>query len=381
MDICLLGASGSVGESTLKVLRQFPDAFRLHSCSVHSNEDKAKAIIDEFSPQVLVVTSKKAKRTLGTRYKNSKIYYGEEALLDIVSATEVDIVVTAIVGSAGIFPTTKAIESGKKIAIANKETLVTFGPYINGLLQKHPVAMIPVDSEHNALFQLLEDRQGIDTLVLTASGGTFRDLPLEKFKDITLEQALKHPTWSMGPKITIDSAGMVNKGLEVIEAHFLFGFPYEKIEVVIHPESIVHGIVALQDGASLLYASHPDMIFPIAHSLFYPEKVPALLLERKAHTWGALHFRSPEAARYPALPLAYAAGKRSGTAPAIFNAANEEAVSQFIAGNIQFVHIPQLIDASLQGLEISDSPDLQGYLEADQNARQFVADRVKKGML
>ncbi len=373
--ICLLGASGSVGESTLKVLRLFPEVFQLYSFSVNSNLEKAKAIIEEFNPSYAVITSEEVdKSVMGSRYKNTRVLYGASGMSEIVKMTPVHIVVTAVVGSLGVNPTIAAIEAKKKIAIANKETLVTFGPYINSLLEKYKVTLVPVDSEHNALFQLVESqkRENIASLTLTASGGSFRDLPLEKLKNVTVEEALNHPTWKMGPKITIDSAGLVNKGLEVIEAHFLFGFPYEKIEVVIHPESIVHGMIELIDGATLMYASHPDMIYPIAHSLFYPKLTPKVLIESKPPKWKKLNFWEPNAKRYPALALAFETGKKGGTAPALFNAANEEAVNLFLTHKIQFTQITEKIDSVLQSIVVEYPEELEPFLEADRKAREFV---------
>lgn len=373
--ICLLGASGSVGESTLKVIRLFPESFGLYSFSVHSNLEKAKLIIEEFSPSYAVVTSDEVDKTvLGNRYKSTRVLYGASAMSEIVKMTPVHIVVTAVVGSLGVHPTIASIEAKKKIAIANKETLVTFGPYINSLLEKYKVTMVPVDSEHNALFQLVESqkKENIASLTLTASGGSFRDLPLEKLKNVTVEEALNHPTWKMGPKITVDSAGLINKGLEVIEAHFLFGIPYENIEVVIHPESIVHGMLTLIDGATLMYASHPDMIYPIAHSLFYPKMTPKVLIESKPPKWKKLNFWEPNAKRYPALALAYETGKKGGTAPALFNAANEEAVNLFLNKKIQFTQIPEKIDSVLQSIPIEYPEELDPFLEADRKARDWV---------
>lgn len=373
--VCLLGASGSVGESTLKVLRLFKDSFQLYSFSVNSNIDKAKAIIEEFNPSYAVISSEEIDRTiLGGRYKNTRVLYGASSMSEIVKMTPVHIVVTAVVGSLGVHPTIAAIEAKKKIAIANKETLVTFGPYINGLLEKYKVTLVPVDSEHNALFQLVEStkRETISSLTLTASGGSFRDLPLEKLKTVTVEEALNHPTWKMGPKITIDSAGLVNKGLEVIEAHFLFGFPYDKIEVVIHPESIVHGMIELIDGATIMYASHPDMIYPISHSLFYPKMTPKVLIESKPPKWKKLNFWEPNTKRYPALALAFETGKKGGTAPALFNAANEEAVNLFLTRKIQFTQIPEKIDSVLQSIVIEYPEDLETFLDADRKARDFI---------
>jgi 1-deoxy-D-xylulose-5-phosphate reductoisomerase len=377
--ICLLGASGSVGESTLKVIHQFKDNFVLHSCSVHANLQKAEQIIKEFSPQTMVITSEALRGVWGGKKYSTSILYGNEPLNDIVTDPAVDTVVTAVVGSLGIFPTLSAIKAGKKIAIANKETLVTFGPVINSLLQTHKTTLVPVDSEHNALFQLIHSQrpENIECITLTASGGPFRELPLDQFKNITLEKALNHPTWKMGQKITIDSAGMINKGLEVIEAHFLFGLAYSKIEVVIHPESIVHGAIELLDGSTLLYASQPDMVFPVAHSLFYPQPTPSVLKQRKPYSWNTLHFQEPDANRYPGLKLAYQAGISGGISPAVFNAANEEAVSWFLENKIHFTEIPHLIEYTLSAIPSQTSTVLEDFLEADKKARELVRNKIR----
>ncbi|EMJ48287.1 1-deoxy-D-xylulose-5-phosphate reductoisomerase [Leptospira santarosai] len=374
-SVCLLGASGSVGESTLRVLRAYPEEFRLHSCSVHSNLNKALAIQKEFSPDFICVSDGGVDRSvLGNKIGKTQILYGESALSEIVKEPEVQIVITAIVGSVGLRPTIAAITSGKRLGIANKETLVTSGPFINSLIVKHNTKVIPIDSEHNALFQLLEslNKNAVEKIVLTASGGSFRDFSTEQLASVTKEQALHHPTWSMGPKITVDSNGMINKGLEVIEAHFLFGVPYERIGVVVHPQSIAHGIVELKDGASFVYASYPDMIFPIAHSLFHPEPVPKQLRSYSAKDWGKLEFWEPDLKRYPGLRLAFEAGKAGGTAPCIFNAANEAAVELFLKDEIRFVEIPDYIQETLDAIAITYPTTLEGYEEADRFARKAV---------
>lgn len=372
--VSILGASGSVGESTLKILRQFPEEFRLISFSVHSNLQKAESIAKEFQPDVLCISSDTADRTvLGNKIGNTKVLYGSKSLEEIVSAPEIETVVTAVVGASGIRPTIAAIRAGKKIGIANKETLVSCGPYIKSLLENSKSSLVPVDSEHNALFQLLENmkKDSLERIVLTASGGPFRKLPVEDLPKVTIEQALKHPTWNMGPKITIDSAGMINKGLEVIEAHFLFGFSYDKIGVVIHPQSVAHGLVETKDGASFVYASYPDMIFPVAHSLYYPKIVPKVLRSHPATSWGTLEFLEPDMERYPGLALAYEAGRAGGTAPSIFNAANEVAVELFLQGKILFTEIPSLIRNVLEKIPNSFPKDLEGYEEADRKAREL----------
>ncbi|MGJ4746787.1 1-deoxy-D-xylulose-5-phosphate reductoisomerase [Leptospira sp. SA-E8] len=372
--VSILGASGSVGESTLKILRQFPEEFRLTSFSVHSNLQKAESIAKEFQPDVLCISSETADRTvLGNKIGNTKVLYGSKSLEEIVSAPETETVVTAVVGASGIRPTVAAIKAGKKIGIANKETLVSCGPYIRSLLENSKSSLVPVDSEHNALFQLLENmkKDSLERIVLTASGGPFRKLPVQDLPKVTIEQALKHPTWNMGPKITIDSAGMINKGLEVIEAHFLFGFSYDKIGVVIHPQSVAHGLVETKDGASFVYASYPDMIFPVAHSLFYPNIVPKVLRSHPATSWGNLEFLEPDLERYPGLALAYEAGRAGGTSPSIFNASNEVAVELFLQGKILFTEIPSLIRNVLEKIPNSFPNDLEGYEEADRKAREL----------
>ncbi|WP_109020693.1 1-deoxy-D-xylulose-5-phosphate reductoisomerase [Leptospira kobayashii] len=382
IGVSVLGISGSVGASTLKVLKKFPESFRLVSFSVHSNTKLALELIDEFRPDFVCITDEKQIGVFGDKKNGTRIVYGPTGLDEIVSLSEVDTVVTAIVGAAGALPTITAIKAKKKIAIANKETLVTFGPYINRLVKEYGVSMVPVDSEHNALFQLLEkeERNNIRAITLTASGGSFRDLPIEELPNVSIKQALNHPTWSMGPKITVDSAGLVNKGLEVIEAHFLFGFSYDQIEVVIHPESLTHGIIETLDGACLQYTSHPDMIYPVAHALFYPNKTPKLLIDRKPHSWKNLSFRNPDPNRYPALALAFQAGRTGGAAPAIFNAANETAVSLFLEEKIPFVQIPRIIEETLNELVITYPEDWDGFFEKDREARSFVNGKYLKGV-
>lgn len=381
VGVSVLGISGSVGTSTVKVLRQFRDSFSLRSFSVHSNLDLAKSLMDEFSPEVISITDAKLEGGLGSKYKSTTILYGEDSLSDLVRLPSVSVVVTAVVGARGVKPTIAAIEAGKKIAIANKETLVTFGPLINRLVAKYNTLMVPVDSEHNALFQLIEreKRSNIRSITLTASGGSFRTLPIEELEHVSVKQALNHPTWSMGPKITVDSAGLINKGLEVIEAHYLFGFSYDEIEVVIHPQSLTHGIIETTDGACLQYTSHPDMIYPIAHSLFYPTPTPKMLVERKPGTWKILEFFPPDLSRYPGLRLAFQAGRAGGTAPCVFNAANEEAVALFLEEKISFTAIPKLIESALNKMENAFPSDLEGYLEKDQKTRELIQKEFLRG--
>lgn len=379
--VCCLGISGSVGTSLVNVLRKFPEQFTLKSFSVHTNITQAKAYIQEFQPKLVCISGIAYDPELKTKFLETEIVYGEKGLAEIVSLQEVDVVVTSVVGAIGFAPTEVAIRKGKKIAIANKETLVTFGPYIQNLLNTYKTTLIPVDSEHNALFQLLESRkkEEVRKIYLTASGGSFRDWPIEKLESVTVEDALKHPTWKMGPKITIDSAGLINKGLEVIEAHFLFGVSYEQIDVVIHPESIVHGMVELIDGSILAYASHPDMQFPVAHSLFYPAHVPNLLFERPPVSWKSLQFLEVNEKKYPGFKIAVQAGKTGGSAPAIFNAANEIACDSFLERKISFLAIPKILEEAMQKISVSYPTNSAGYLEKDREAREFVHSYIQKG--
>ncbi|EOQ87378.1 1-deoxy-D-xylulose 5-phosphate reductoisomerase [Leptospira yanagawae serovar Saopaulo str. Sao Paulo = ATCC 700523] len=381
VGVSVLGISGSVGSSTVKVLRQFRDQFSLRSFSVHSNWEIAKSLVLEFSPEVICITDPKLVGQFGDSFGSTKILYGDENLSELVKLPNVAVVVTAVVGARGVLPTIAAIEAGKKIAIANKETLVTFGPLINQLVAKHKTLMVPVDSEHNALFQLIEreTRSNIRAITLTASGGSFRTLPIEALEHVSVKQALNHPTWSMGPKITVDSAGLINKGLEVIEAHFLFGFSFDEIEVVIHPQSLTHGIIETLDGACLQYTSHPDMVYPIAHSLFYPNPTPQMLIERKPSTWKTLEFFPPDTKRYPGLDLAFQAGRAGGVAPCIYNAANEEAVALFLEEKISFTTIPRLIESALNQITNVFPETLEGYLEKDKETRNYIQKEFKKG--
>lgn len=379
--IAVLGVSGSVGDSTLKVIRKFPKNFCLEAFSVHSNWKLAEQLIREFQPSLVCISkpSQEAK-SLGNSIGKTKILYGAEGMEEIASLECVDIVVTAVVGAIGVKPTIAGIRSGKDIAIANKETLVTFGPLINEILVQSTSRLLPVDSEHNALFQLLEgkDPNHIRSIILTASGGSFRDFPLERLAHVTVKEALNHPTWSMGPKITVDSAGLINKGLEVIEAHYLFGYDYDQIGVVIHPQSIIHGMIENLDGAIEAYGSHPDMIFPIAHSLFYPKVVPELLVESKPFQWKNLEFREPDPKRYPALDLAFHAGRKGGTATAVFNAANEAACELFLREKIPFLAIPEILKDCLESIEVDHPSGIEGYLDADARARSYVESHFQK---
>ena len=373
--ISLLGGSGSIGQSTLEIIRDFPYQFSLHSFSVFSNLEISKAIILEFKPKYLcIVSNQVSKSLLGNRYQGTKIYYGRKFLEHMVSEAEVDIVVNAIVGSDGVYPTISAIQQNKKIAIANKETLVSFGTIIQELLRKNEKAiLLPIDSEHNAIFQLLErSPKKVKSITLTASGGSLRDFPIDKFSEVHIDEVLKHPVWNMGAKITVDSASMANKCLEVIEAHVLFEIPYENINILVHPETIVHGMVETWEGSQIFYASYPDMKLPISHCLFYPNISEKCVRSLSIEDFSKLHFFKPDQNRYPILKFLNQIATVKGTLPCIFNAANEAAVDLFLKNKIKFVQITELIEESFSKIKVQYTKDLEDYIEVDKITRELI---------
>lgn len=360
--VALLGATGSIGTSTLEVLRVHKDRFELFAISFHSNVEKATRIVEEFQPQYVVSTSEKK-----IDYKNQ--LYGVEGLKTV--AREPDIVVVATGGIVGVFPTIEALKAGKRVALANKETLVSFGNIVKDVLKKSSGEIIPVDSEHSAIFQLLDGRKNeVKNIYITASGGPFRTKPAEELEYVRPEDALKHPTWSMGEKITIDSATMINKGLEIIEAYHLFDLPPERIKVVVHPQSIIHGMVELVDGAFIAHLSVPDMKIPIQYALTYPERLPSPAKTFNPFEIRQLSFEEPDFDKFPGLKLAYEVLNEGKEYPAIFNAANEEAVFMFLKGKIKFTQIPEIIRRVLDSNTGFDYKTLDGLLKADKWARQ-----------
>ncbi|MGG2953513.1 1-deoxy-D-xylulose-5-phosphate reductoisomerase [Geobacillus stearothermophilus] len=374
--ISILGASGSIGTQTLDVIRAHPDEFRLAAASVGKNIEAARRLIAEFSPSLVAVADRDAYKVLYREYRGrTTIVYGEEGLIEAAVCPQADVVVTAVVGSVGLVPTLKAIEAGKAIALANKETLVVAGHLVMAAAKRRGVPLLPVDSEHSAIFQCLqgEKREHVEKLILTASGGSFRDRTREELAHVTVEEALRHPNWSMGAKITIDSATMMNKGFEVIEAHWLFGLPYERIEVVLHRESIIHSLVQFRDTSVLAQLGTPDMRVPIQYALAYPKRLP--LPSAKPLDFislGALHFAPVDFDRYRCLRLAYEAGKRGGSLPTVLNAANEEAVAAFLAGRIPFLAIEEWIERALERHRPVSNPQLEDIREIDADARAYV---------
>ncbi|MDR3000009.1 MAG: 1-deoxy-D-xylulose-5-phosphate reductoisomerase [Fibromonadaceae bacterium] len=369
-SVCLLGASGSIGCSALDVIDQHKERFSLHSAAAHSNVQKMAEISKKYPNAKLSLFDENAALEL-QRITGKKVLAGMDGLLELVSSC--DLVLNGLIGSVGCEPTLKAIEHGKKIALANKETLVMAGEIIKEALQKNPAAQItPVDSEHNAIFQCLAGRGTleVENLQITASGGPFREWPAEKFSEITLKDALNHPVWSMGKKITIDSASMMNKGLEVIEAHFLFDVPYEQIKVVVHPQSIVHSLVQFRDGSMIAQLGAPDMRIPILNAMTFPERLHLDTKRLNLPEIQKLTFFEPDFKKFPCLALAYEAGKAGGTRAAVLNAANEILVNAFLQEKISFTDIPKGIEHCLNKIEEQSNVNLEKILSADSLARE-----------
>ncbi|MBA2878660.1 1-deoxy-D-xylulose-5-phosphate reductoisomerase [Anoxybacillus kamchatkensis] len=373
--ISLLGATGSIGMQTLEVIRAHRDAFRLVAFSAGRNIEQARMIIEQFSPKVVCVAQKEDADMLQSEYIGRvRIVSGEDGLIEVATVQEADIVVNAVVGSVGLVPTLKAIEAKKTIALANKETLVTAGHLVMKHAIDYGVSILPVDSEHSAIFQCLqgEQQKNIECIILTASGGSFRDRTREQLEHVTVEEALKHPNWSMGAKITIDSATMMNKGLEVIEAHWLFHLPYEQIDVLLHKESIIHSMVQFHDGSVIAQLGTPDMRVPIQYALTYPDRFPLHIERLNLAQVATLHFQKVDMNRFRCLQFAYEAGNIGGTMPTVLNAANEEAVAAFLAGRISFLAIEQCIEQAMERHVPIAHPDLETIREVDRETRQYV---------
>ncbi|MEJ9150153.1 1-deoxy-D-xylulose-5-phosphate reductoisomerase [Bacillus smithii] len=374
-NISLLGATGSIGRQTLDIIRQHSDYFRLSSFSAGRNIEETRKIIKEFSPKFVSVLEKDDALRLKGEFPFVQFVYGEKGLTETALFSESDTVVNAVMGSVGLIPTLEAIKAGKTIALANKETLVTAGHLVMRAAQKYHVDILPVDSEHSAIFQCLqgENSQNVARLILTASGGSFRDRTREELRYVTREEALNHPNWSMGAKITIDSATMMNKGLEVIEAHWLFQMPYEQIDVILHRESIIHSMVEYQDHSVIAQLGTPDMRVPIQYALTYPERLPLPVTKRlNLAAIGSLHFEEVDFDRFRCLAFAYEAGKAGGSMPTVLNAANEVAVKAFLDGKISFLKIEELIGKALEWHTLIKDPDLESIQCIDRETRRFI---------
>jgi 1-deoxy-D-xylulose-5-phosphate reductoisomerase len=374
--IAVFGATGSIGQSTLEVARRHPESFAVRYLSGNSNAALLCDMVREFRPVATAVADPTAYREVRDSVGHlTEVLGGADALVDLASREDYDTMVSSLVGSAGLLPTVAAIEGGKRIALANKETLVVAGEYITTLTRKHGVDLLPIDSEHSAILQCItgEAEHAVSRIILTASGGPFRGWKTEQLNDVTPLQALQHPNWSMGNKITIDSATLMNKGLEVIEAHWLFGKPASDISVIVHPQSIIHSMVEFSDGSVKAQLGLPDMKLPILYALTFPDRIATTHERLDLSAIGSLTFEPPDTEAFPCLRLAYEALERGGTAPAILNAANEIAVAAFLAGTLNFPAIPEVIEECLGTLPIDSAERLEDILEADTRARETAA--------
>lgn len=378
--ISILGSTGSIGTQTLDIVEQYPDQFQVVGLATRSNVELLAKQVQQFRPEIVAICDESKLGTLkdaiATMDYSPIILAGEEGVIEVARHGDSESVVTGIVGCAGLLPTIAAIEAGKDIALANKETLIAGGPVVLPLIEKHGVKLLPADSEHSAIFQCLQGvpEEGLRRIILTASGGAFRDWPVEQLKYVTVQDALKHPNWSMGQKITVDSATLMNKGLEVIEAHFLFGMDYEHIDIVIHPQSIIHSLIELQDTSVLAQLGWPDMRLPLLYALSWPERIYTDWEQLDLVKAGSLTFREPDHDKYPCMQLAYAAGNAGGAMPAVLNAANEQAVALFLAEKIAFLDIPKVIEKTCNSFRDHNpsQPSLEDILEADKWARKTV---------
>ncbi|MDB9423780.1 1-deoxy-D-xylulose-5-phosphate reductoisomerase [Microcystis aeruginosa CS-564/01] len=379
--ISILGSTGSIGTQTLDIVTDHPDKFQVVGLATGNNIQLLSEQIRQFRPQIVAINNESQLEDLKSLISDLDytpiILAGKEGVIEVARYGDSESVVTGIVGCAGLLPTIAAITAGKDIALANKETLIAGGPVVLPLVEKHGVKLLPADSEHSAIFQCLQGVPpgGLKKIILTASGGAFRDLPVEKLSRVTVADALKHPNWSMGRKITIDSATLMNKGLEVIEAHYLFGVDYNAIDIVIHPQSIIHSLIELQDTSVLAQLGWPDMRLPLLYALSWPERIYTDWEPLNLVKAGSLTFKEPDHQKYPCMGLAYAAGRAGGAMPAVLNAANEQAVALFLEEKISFLDIPRVIEKVCDRFTIhnSSTPSLDDILAADNWARQEVS--------
>ncbi len=381
-NLILLGATGSIGRSTLAVLRAHPEAFRLTGIAAYSSVSVLLEICREFSPKRVCLVDPGAAERFQSQVDDSsiEILSGQSGLTELAAAADADIVVNAVVGAAGLRASLATVAAGIPLALANKESLVAGGPLFQEAIAVGKPPILPIDSEHSALWQVLngERRESIRRILLTASGGPFRQLPTDAFADITVEEALAHPTWQMGPKITVDSATLVNKGLEVIEAVNLFQVPIDAIEIVVHPQSIIHSMIEFVDSSIVAQLSRPTMVLPIRYALFWPDRVPGDDGRIDWNELRSLTFEPPDWERFPALGLAVEVARRGGTAPAIYNAANETAVAAFLERSIGFIEIPRIIERTLEASTLVDHPSLDDILTADATARETARRGMEK---
>ncbi|KYG58973.1 1-deoxy-D-xylulose-5-phosphate reductoisomerase [Planococcus maritimus] len=377
--IILLGATGSIGVQTADIIREHPEEFSLVGLSSGKNMEVTRKLIQEFRPEIVCVQLAEDAKQLQQEFTGIQFVHGSQGLID-ASTYDADVLVNAVIGSVGLEPTLEAIKLGRTIAIANKETLVTAGHLVMQSAKQYGADILPVDSEHSALFQALngEKLEQASRLILTASGGSFRDKTREELADVTVEDALNHPNWSMGSKITIDSATMLNKGLEVIEAHVLFDFAYDDIDVLLHRESIIHSLVEFQDTSVMAQLGTPDMRVPIQYALSYPDRLPRPSAKRlDLAEIAQLNFRAMDYERFRALKLAFDAGREGGTMTTVLNAANEQAVAMFLNRQIGFLQIEEFIERAMLAHKTIASPDLETILAADSETRKTVENMLK----
>lgn len=390
-SVCILGVTGSIGQSTLKILNQHPDKYSVFAISAHSRISELVDICKQFQPKVVVVPKQKVDELavlfVKNELQNIEILTDQEGLVSIASHPDVDVVMAAIVGAAGLLPTLAAVKAGKRVLLANKEALVMSGEIMMQAARDHQALLLPVDSEHNAIFQSLphnyleaerngQPQQGVSRILLTASGGPFLNHSLEQLEKVTPAQACKHPNWSMGQKISVDSATLMNKGLELIEACHLFSISEHFVTVVVHPQSIIHSMVQYVDGSTLAQMGNPDMCTPIAHALAWPERLQTSVPALDLFEYSQLNFQAPDIQKFPALDLARQAMRAGGLAPTILNAANEVAVAAFLNQQIGFTNIPQVVEHTLQKLENSVADNIESILNKDKVARHVAQQHI-----
>jgi len=386
--IAILGSTGSIGVNTLDVIRAHPNRFKVAALTAGKQIDRLAQQCAEFKPAIAVVSdadgASRLEKLLLEKKINTQVLYGPQALVSAVTDSGCDTVMAAIVGAAGLVPTLAAAKAGKRVLLANKEALVMSGNLFMQAMKEGGGELLPIDSEHNAIFQCLPPQfsktpnpsLGVEELWLTASGGPFRNTPLEQLGGITPDQACAHPNWVMGRKISVDSATMMNKGLEVIEAFWLFGLPLEKIKVLIHPQSVVHSMVRYRDGSVIAQLGQPDMRTPIAYGLAWPERIEAGVAPLSLTQLAALSFNEPDLIRFPCLSLAFAAAKAGGTAPTVLNAANEIAVAAFLDGGISYLHIPVVVEKVLNAMPVVNADSIECILEIDTQTRKVARDFI-----
>ena len=386
LGLTLLGATGSIGTSTLDVVARHPGRFRVFALTAHRAADALLALCARHAPRYAVLSGLAETPELRRRFadagRGTELLFGAHALEQVAADPECGVLMAAIVGAAGLAPTLAGVRAGKRVLLANKEALVMAGPFFMRAVRESGASLLPIDSEHNAVFQCLPQAsaaspvRAVRRILLTASGGPFRSAPVEALSQVTPEQACAHPNWVMGRKISVDSATMMNKGLEVIEARWLFDLPAERIEVLIHSQSIIHSLVEFVDGSVIAQLSNPDMRVPIAHALGFPERIESGATSLDLAAIGQLSFERPDARRFPCLGLAYAALRDGGTAPAVLNAANEVAVAAFLEGRLRYTAIPQVIEHALERTPAGPADTLDTVLDADRAARRAAADCV-----